>query len=288
MRQVTEWHHLMHLFCADVERSTEGNKEVCMLMLEESRPVEFREDRLLVKTLSDEQDLRASYHLRHQVFADRLQWVAKSDDGLEVDAYDAFATSVGLFDDEEKLRGVFRMVSPPYPFMIESEFRPCLLPNCEIRKERDTVEITRLALDPTLTDKGLSIRLMQVLFKGVFQWSMQNEARYLYMVIEKRFLRVLRGMGFSCEAISPAVSLPPAGTLSIAAMLDWKQFHETCPQKQPSFFQWMNAVDGDTSFEKSGFFAKDPREQCAESGATPTRQQDRRSLCERENRLAAA
>ncbi len=258
-----------------------------MLVLEESRPIEFREDRLLVKTLSDEQDLSASYHLRHQVFADRLQWVAKSDDGLEVDAYDAFATSVGLFDDERKLRGVFRMVNPPYPFMIEREFRSCLLPNCKIRKERDTVEITRLALDPTLTDKGLSIRLMQVLFKGVYQWSLQNEARYLYMVVEKRFLRVLRGMGFSCEAISPAVSLPPAGALSIAAVLDWKQFYETCPLKQPSFFQWMNAVDGSTSFEKSGFLAREPRQQFAEPGVTRIWRQDQQLLGEIERKLAA-
>ncbi len=259
-----------------------------MQIVEEIRPVEFREDRLLVKTLSDDHDLRASYHLRHQVFADRLQWVAKSDDELEVDSYDAFATSVGLFDEEQSLRGVFRMVSPPYPFMIESEFKPCLLPDYEIRKERDTVEITRLALDPTLTDKGLSIRLMQVLFKGVYQWSMQNEVRYLYMVVEKRFLRVLRGMGFSCEAISPAVSLPPAGTLSIAAVLDWKNFHETCPQKQPSFFQWMNAVDGFTSFEKSGFLARDPREQFAELALAQTRRQDQQYLVERGRRLAAA
>lgn len=258
-----------------------------MLVLEESRPIEFREDGLLVKTLSDEQDLSASYRLRHQVFADRLQWVAKSDDELEVDAYDAFATSVGLFDEERKLRGVFRMVSPPYPFMLESEFRACLLPNCEIRKECDAVEITRLALDPTLTDKGLSIRLMQVLFKGVYQWSMQNEVRYLYMVVEKRFLRVLRGMGFSCEAISPAVSLPPAGALSIAALLDWTQFHETCPLKQPSFFQWMNTIDGSTSFEKSGFLARDPREQFTEPGVVQARQRDQQPLGESGGRLVA-
>jgi len=259
-----------------------------MLVLEESQPIEFREDQLLVKTLSDEQDLIASYHLRHQVFADRLQWVATSDDELEVDAYDAFATSVGLFDDERKLRGVFRMVCPPYPFMIESEFSPCLLSNYEIRKERDTAEITRLALDATLTDKGLSFRIMQVLFKGVYQWSMQNEVRYLYMVVEKRFLRVLRGMGFSCEAISAAVSLPPAGALSIAAVLDWKQFHETCPQNQPSYFQWMNAVDSSTSFEKSGFLARDPREQFAKLGVAQTMRQDQESLGEIGRRLAAA
>jgi len=259
-----------------------------MLVLEESQPIEFREDRLLVKTLSDEQDLSASYHLRHQVFAERLQWVAKSKDGLEVDVYDAFATSVGLFDDDRKLRGVFRMVRPPYPFMIEREFRPCLHANCEIRKEHDTAEITRLALDPTLTEKGLSSRFMLTLIKGVYQWSRQNEVPYMYMVVEKRFLRVLRGIGLSCEAISPAVSLPPAGTLSIAALLDWKQFSKTCLLTQPSFFKWMNAVDGSTSFEKSGFLSRDPREQFTQSAIARTRRQDQQPLGELGRRLAAA
>ena len=259
-----------------------------MLVLEESRPIEFLESGLLVKTLSDEQDLSASYRLRHQVFADRLQWVAQSADGLEVDAYDAFATSVGLFDDDRKLRGVFRMVSPPYPFMIESEFRPCLLPNYGIRKERDTAEITRFALDPMLTEKGLSSRLMLILIKGVYQWSRQNEVPYMYMVVEKRFLRVLRGIGLSCEAISPAISLPPAGAVSIAALLDWKQFYETCQQKQPAFFQWMNAVDGSASFEKSGFLARDPREQFAKGGVAAALQQDHRELGRTVGRLVAA
>jgi acyl homoserine lactone synthase len=263
-------------------------KEVFMLVLEESQPIEFREDRLLVKTLSDDHDLRASYHLRHQVFADRLEWVAKSDDELEVDTYDAFATSIGLFDDDRKLRGVFRMVRSPYPFMIEKEFRSCLLASCEIRKEHDTAEITRLALDPTLTDKGLSSRLMLILIKGVYQWSRQNDVPYMYMVVEKRFLRVLRGIGLPCEAISPAVSLPPAGALSIAALLDWKQFYETCQLKQPSFFQWMNTVDGSTMFEKSGFLARDPREQFAQSGVIRPRRQDEQPLVEIGGRLAAA
>src|SRR5690349_10242033 len=230
-----------------------------MQALEERRIFTFREDGLLVKTLCDEEELKASYRLRHKVFAERLQWVATSQDSIEIDSYDAFATSVGLFDSNHHLRGVFRMITPPYPFMLESEFKRCLLPPCEIRKERDTAEITRLTIDPSLTERGLSIRLMQVLFKGVYQWSMQNQIRFLYMVVEKRFLRVLRGMGFTCEAVSPAVSLPPAGALSIAAILDWKQFHDICPRKQPTFFRWISAVDGSMSFERSGFLARDPK-----------------------------
>lgn len=253
-----------------------------MLLMEESRRIEFLEDNLLIKTLSGEEELRAAYHLRHQVFADRLRWVARNPEELEVDTYDAFATSVGLFDGDHHLLGVFRMISSSFPFMLESEFRACLLPHCRIRKASDTVEITRLAIDPMQTDKGLSTRLMQVLFKAVYQWSMQNDIRYLYMVVEKRFLRGLRGMGFTCEAVSPAVALPPAEALSIAAVLDWEQFHETCSGKQPSFYRWMNSVDGTASFERSAFVAKDSKagngsingyqERQAEQG-TPQREQ---------------
>lgn len=226
----------------------------------EEKGIAFYEDDLLVRTLKGEADMIKAYRLRHRVFAERLQWVARNPDELEYDTYDAFSTSVGLFDGGGELRGVFRMVNSSFPFMLESEFRACLLPTCDVRKSPDAAEITRLAIDPTLTDKGLSNRLMQVLFKSVYQWSMHNDVRYLYMVVEKRFLRVLRGMGFTCEAISPAVSLPPAQAVSIAAVLDWEQFHQTCPQKQPSFYRWMNVIDGSWSFERSRFVARDSEE----------------------------
>ena len=231
-----------------------------MQMLEATRQIELKEEQLTVRTLATAEEFMASYRLRHQVFAERLQWVSLSEDRIEVDAYDAFATSVGLFDAKDCLRGVFRMVRAPDPFMLESEFRACLLPGCEIRKERDTAEITRLAVDPTLIDKGLSIRLMQVLFKGVYQWCIENEIRFLYMVVEKRFLRALRGMGFTCDAVSPAVCLPPAEALSIAAVLDWKEFHVTGAGNRPAFYRWMNTVDGTMSFERSEFLARDPKD----------------------------
>ena len=224
------------------------------------RAIAFNEEGLLVRTLEGKADMIQAYKLRHRVFAEQLQWVPKNHHGLEFDAYDAFATSIGLFDVNGVLRGVFRMVNSSFPFMLEDEFRTCLLPTCEVRKSPEAAEITRLAVDPMLTDKGLSNRVMQVLFKGVYQWSMHNDVRYLYMVVEKRFLRVLRGMGFTCEAISPAVSLPPAQAVSIAAVLDWEQFHHSCPQQQPSFYRWMNAIDGTQSFARSGFAAKDSKE----------------------------
>lgn len=254
----------------------------------EEKAIAFYEDDLLVRTLKGESDMKQAYQLRHRVFAERLQWVARSHNELEFDTYDTFATSVGLFDGEGELRGTFRMVNSSFPFMLESEFRACLLPTCEIRKAPDAAEITRLAIDPRLTDKGLSNRLMQVLFKSVYQWSMHNDVRYLYMVVEKRFLRVLRGMGFTCEAISPAVSLPPAQAVSIAAVLDWEQFHRTCPKTQPSFYHWINSIDGSRSFERSGFFARDSREEHANTRPDHHVQRDHAMRAEANADLVAA
>lgn len=259
-----------------------------MLLMEETRKIEFFEDNLLIKTLSGEEELRAAYRLRHQVFADRLGWVARNPEELEVDIYDAFATSVGLFDDHQKLLGVFRMVNSSFPFMLESEFRACLLPTCEIRKASDTAEITRFAIDPTVTDRGLSNRLMQVLVKGVYQWAIHNDVRYMYMVVENRFLRALRGMGITCEAISPAVSLPPAHALSIPAVLDWGQFRPTSSQKRASYYMWMNTIDGSNPFQRSAFAAMDPKEGWAGSELRQSAQRDQSRPMEDGHALVAA
>ncbi len=207
------------------------------------RKIAFYEGRFLVKTLTERQDLVEAYRLRHKVFVDRLQWVPASPIELEVDSYDAWATSVGLFMDNGTLAGLFRILAPPGPFMLESEFRPCLLPGYRLRKEPDTVEITRLTVDPGIHDKGLSSRMMLALFKGVYQWSIFNDVRYLYMVVEKRFLRVLRAIGFPCEPISPVVTLPPAGAVSVAAMLDWDQFRAESARKHPELLQWITTLD---------------------------------------------
>ena len=202
----------------------------------------FQEGEFLVKTLRQPVELEEAYRLRHKVFSQNLKWVPSSEDELEMDSYDSLATSIGLLSGSGRLLGMFRILSTLGPFMLEKEFRSVLRPGCSLRKERDTVEITRLTVDPSMTDKGLSSRLMLVLFKGVYQWSIGNNIRYLYMVIEKRFLRVLRAIGFPCEPISPPQSLPPAGALSLAAILDWEQFRSESAGKRPEFLDWMESL----------------------------------------------
>lgn len=212
-----------------------------------AREVEFYEGELLVKTLRNKEEILEAYRLRHKVYSQTLKWVPESIDKLEVDKYDARATSLGMFSGAGKLIGVIRLVPAPGPFMLESEFRSCLMSDHQIRKEPDTNEITRLTVDPSLTEKGLSSRLLLVLLKGLYQWLIENDIRYSYMVVEKRFLRVLHILGFPCRPISPSIPLPPAGAVSVAALLDWDEFRHENAMKRPAFLEWISTLTQEIS-----------------------------------------
>ena len=185
---------------------------------QESRQIAFYEGELLVKALESEEELRQAYHLRHRIFAEKLRWVPESNDQLESDIYDAWSTSIGLFSNKQLL-GMVRMTPAPFPFMLESEFSGCLVGSHRVRKNLDTAEITRLAVDPTIVDRGLSARLMRTIFKGMYQWCLANNIRYTYLVVENRLLRILQHLWTSCDPLGPPVALPPAKTLSVAAIM---------------------------------------------------------------------
>lgn len=220
--------------------------------IEGLKDIRFYEGDLLVKTLTNEHELMASYGLRHKVYAEALKWVPSSIDELEVDAYDAWGTSLGVFSEIGSLIGVIRLLPSHGPFMLESEFQSCMTPGYIFRKERDTNEITRLTVDPSLTDKGLSSRMLLVLLKGLYQWLIQNDVQYSYMVVEKRFLRVLHRLGFPARPISQFLALPPAGAVCGAALLDWEQFREENKRKRPEFLEWMSTVTPQHMIEAIG------------------------------------
>jgi len=203
----------------------------------------FYEGNFLVKTLSTDDEREQAYRLRHKVFAERLKWVKESPDELEIDAYDRLATNLGLFTESGKLCGISRLLSGTGPYMLEKEFKSFLTGATPVRKERDAAEITRLTVDPMIQEKGLSSRMMLAIFKGIYQWSLLNEVRYCYMVVEKRFLRVLRVLGFPCEPISPYIALPPADALSVAALLDWDRFRAEIHTTHPGFLDWISAIE---------------------------------------------
>ncbi len=212
------------------------------LVAEEESEVAFYEGELLVRTLETEEDLTQAYRLRHRVFAERLKWVPERADRLEADVYDTWSTSIGVFAGDTRLLGLVRMTHGPVPFMLESEFSACLVGNHCVRKETDTAEITRLAVDPAIADRGLSARLMKMIFKGMYQWCLLHNVRYTYMVVEHRLLRVVQRMGWPCRAIGEPVALPPAEVFSIGGLLDLDEFRSQASTCRPAMLDWLTTT----------------------------------------------
>lgn len=205
--------------------------------------IEFQEGRYTVKTLDTDEERLAAYRLRHRIFAELLQWVPCRPDKLEIDEYDATAVMIGLLNDKGRLLGTVRMLPSSSPFMLERDFRSFVSPDYVIRKEIDTMEITRLAVDPTVGGKGLSSRLMVRLFKGMYRWCLANDVRYCYLEVEQYFLRMIRILGFPCEAIGPVVLVPPANASSQAALLDLDRFRLENALQRPEFLTWMTETN---------------------------------------------
>ena len=205
--------------------------------------VQFQEGPYLVKAVESDAEHRAAFRLRHRVFAEELRWVACRVDGLEIDDYDRRGVTIAVWGQESELVGMARILPGPGPFMLEREFRCFVSEDHVIRTEPDTMEITRLAVAPELRRRGESLSVMRAIFKGMYQWCLNQNVRYCYLEVEQNFLRVTRMLGFPCVPIGPAVIMPPGNTVSRAALLDLEHFRSLNAVQRPAFLHWMTTTE---------------------------------------------
>ncbi|OGW63898.1 MAG: hypothetical protein A2638_06650 [Nitrospirae bacterium RIFCSPHIGHO2_01_FULL_66_17] len=207
------------------------------------RTIQFDEVGYSIRSIESDEDRMQAYRLRHLVFRETLKWIPMDPAGLDVDEYDAAATSVGIFEDGV-LMGLARFVPPDHRFMLEREFAALIAPEHRVHKTPDAAEISRLTVAPPSWrgDGILAGQLSLLLYKSVYQWSLANGVRYLYLVVERRFCRALVRAGFPCAAIGPGRRLPPAEAESVAAVLDWELFRTQHHLKRREFLAWMSTV----------------------------------------------
>lgn len=204
--------------------------------------IRFYEGPYCIRSLAGKEDQLKAARLRHEVFCQNLRWVPPCPDGLETDEHDPFSMSMGVFSATEELLGVFRFLPPSRRFMLEYEFAPLLAPGYRVRKEWDTAEVTRFTVAPKLWQHGISPgHISRLMYKGMYQWSLENGVRYIYVAVERRFWRALVIAGYPYETIGPVTALPPAGAESVAAILDWENFRSESRRKRSTFLDWIEA-----------------------------------------------
>ncbi|MBI1821824.1 MAG: GNAT family N-acetyltransferase [Nitrospirae bacterium] len=202
--------------------------------------ISFREKNHWIKVIENEEELIKAYRLRHSVFCETLKWVPVNQLGMEIDRYDAEAVHIGVFSEGGELVGLARVLFSNQPYMLETEFSTLVGSSYVLRKDPETVEISRLTITSSVSQQGLSSEYICFLLKGIYQWCFVNQVRYVYLVIEKKFWRVLTYLGFSCVPIGQETALPPGQVKAMAVIVDLELFRNQTQKKKKEFVHWMS------------------------------------------------
>jgi len=207
-----------------------------------TRSIFIREGGFTVKNLISENEKIEAYRLRHMVFAEELKWVPQSPTLLERDDYDRNAVSIGVFDEQNTLVAYVRLTPPGARFMIEKEFSSMIGVWHQIRKRNDTAEVSRLCVLPQA--RNASVRgnfgvhhVSMFLYKGVYQWCVRNNVRYIYVVVENKIHRMFMAKGFPCRLAGEPLTMPD-GCVAVAAMIDFEELVAVNSVKRPEFIKW--------------------------------------------------
>lgn len=201
----------------------------------------FQEGEFLVKTLSAHEELEAALRLRHAVFCDELKWVPPSPDGLETDAYDRFSDLIGVYDAGRTLIGHIRLTPSPHPFMVEKEFA-CILPEgVTVAKGPKTAEVTRLCVRKESRGIRLPASVPNMLYKGMYQWSLAMSRRVLVIVVDKRCFRHLRATGLTVDPLGPFHTMPDGVSAAVCA-INWDKFERVSGVQRPEYLEWMSTL----------------------------------------------
>jgi len=103
----------------------------------------------------------------------------------EVDAYDNNSILLGVFDERKELIGIARLMFSDMPMMLEKEFLKLVSPLHKLHKSKNTAEVTRLGIRKLMRKKSKRQAVMAI-YKGIYLWSILNDVRYLYLIVEKK------------------------------------------------------------------------------------------------------
>ena len=204
-------------------------------------PIVISEGGLTARNILDAHEIIQAYQLRHRIFCETLGWRPEAGNGLEIDNYDIEAIFFGVFDEKNKLLAFLRIITPEKPFMLENEFIDLVGPDHKIRKESDTVEISRFCVAPEIkTCLSFNVKPYHIyilLYKSVYHWCIKNNIRYTYLVIGRPLFRLLQMQGFPCKALGKPKRMPD-GFVTVAAIMEKMGFEEFFASKQPKMLKW--------------------------------------------------
>jgi acyl homoserine lactone synthase len=167
------------------------------------------------------EQLQQMHRLRHRVFKRRLNWGVESNDGMEVDRFDALRPVYLLQSSSDgRISGCVRLLPTSGPTMLRDVF-PELLAGHAPPARHDIWESSRFALDlPPSREKatgGLAKATCE-LFAGMIEFGLSRSLIDIVTVTDLRIERILRRAGWPLRRLG--APRPIGTTTAVAGYLE--------------------------------------------------------------------
>jgi acyl homoserine lactone synthase len=184
---------------------------------------------------NDQSELRPlldeMHRLRAQVFAGRLGWQVKIEQGRERDEYDSLnPTYILALTDGGEVAGCARLLPTLGPTMLARTF-PRLLAGGRLHGKPTMVESSRFCVDTR--GEGRGGRFLHdatlTMFAGIIEWSMSNGFDEIVTATDVRFERILQRASWPMTRLGGVELI--GETMSVAGILaaDCASFERVCP-----------------------------------------------------------
>jgi len=158
------------------------------------------------------------HQLRARVFADRLGWEVKVEDGWERDRFDDLNPLYALsLDDDGNVVGTFRLLQTTGPTMLADVFSACLPDGLDIRSPI-IWESTRFCVDKDLAKKygpRFSAKVTAELLSSILEVGRYAGLSHVVTVIDVRMERILLRAKCPVDRLAEPVDIGGVPTLAI-------------------------------------------------------------------------
>lgn len=214
--------------------------------------LKFKEAGYVVKVLKDPIEIEKAQKLRYKVFCKELKWLLPdmSDNdnniGIEKDRFDSCSVHFGVFNNKNLL-GCIRITVPTNsdPLLIQSDFRESLKDDKLEIDKRESIEISRLAVDynslhskrkKSFKKTEKKEKIVWCLYKIIYKWSVKNKKRFWYMVVNEDYFKRLKQF-FPIEKLGPGKEYQK-GILTIPIKLDLRKGEKKLEGTNRELYEW--------------------------------------------------
>lgn len=165
--------------------------------------------------------LTRMYRLRHRVFREKLRWNVASDNGAEMDEYDALDPYYMVALEEGEATACWRLLPTCGPFMLRNTFTT-LLRGEDLPERADIWELSRFAvLSPAQRYNG-QIHLSDVafeMFARLIQFADEHDVRQYVTVVSTSVERLMKSNGITLTRFGDGKISDVDGVRSVACWI---------------------------------------------------------------------